>query len=122
MSDSFDGEGLELNSTSGHTVAHNSITNVADGISYLLRNVDMFGNDIFDTSDDGKGDFGYGNVRMWGNRIHNAVHNGIIGGPSSTATHAVQYASAVSLIRLKRGAAATTVTNLLLSVRGFPYG
>ena len=38
----------------------------------------MFGNDIFDTSDDGiEGDFGYGNVRMWGNRIHNAVHNGI---------------------------------------------
>jgi hypothetical protein len=67
-----------LNSTSGHTVAHNSITNVADGISYPLRNVDMFSNDIFDTWDDGiEGDFGYGNVLMWGNRIHNAVHNGI---------------------------------------------
>ena len=67
-----------MNQTSGHTVAHNSITNVADGISYPLRNVDILGNDIFDTSDDGiEGDYGYANVRMWGNRIHNAVHNGI---------------------------------------------
>ncbi|MDQ3488352.1 MAG: right-handed parallel beta-helix repeat-containing protein [Acidobacteriota bacterium] len=78
LSESFDGEGIELNQTSGHTVAHNSITNVADGISYPLRNVDILGNDIFDTSDDGiEGDYGYANVRMWGNRIHNAVHNGI---------------------------------------------
>nr|MBA3640844.1 right-handed parallel beta-helix repeat-containing protein [Acidobacteriota bacterium] len=73
LSESFDGEGIELNQTSGHTVAHNSITNVADGISYPLRNVDILGNDIFDTSDDGiEGDYGYANVRMWGNRIHNA--------------------------------------------------
>ena len=86
VSESFDGEGIELNSTSGHTVAHNSITNVADGISYPLRNVDIFGNDIFDTSDDGiEGDYGYGNVRMWGNRIHNAVHNGISFQPQNGA-------------------------------------
>jgi hypothetical protein len=76
--ESFDGEGIELNQTSGHTVAHNSITNVADGISYPLMNVDIFGNDIFDTSDDGiEADYGYANIRMWGNRIHNATHNGI---------------------------------------------
>ncbi|MBI2361172.1 MAG: right-handed parallel beta-helix repeat-containing protein [Deltaproteobacteria bacterium] len=77
-SESFGGEGIELNRTGGHTVAHNSITNVADGISYPLSNVDIFGNDIFDTSDDGiEADFGLANIRMWGNRIHNAVHNGI---------------------------------------------
>jgi hypothetical protein len=77
-SESFAGEGIELNTTSGHTVAHNSITNVGDGISYPNTNVDIFGNDIFDTSDDGiEADNGGANVRMWGNRIHNAVHNGI---------------------------------------------
>lgn len=77
-SESFDGEGIELNDSSGHTVAHNSITHVADGVSYPHSNVDIFGNDIFDTSDDGiEADLGVANVRMWGNRIHNAVHNGI---------------------------------------------
>jgi hypothetical protein len=87
ISESFEGEGIELNTTSGHTVAHNSITNVADGISYPDANVDIFGNDIFDVSDDGiEPDYGGANVRMWGNRIHNAVHNGIsfqpqLGGP-----------------------------------------
>jgi hypothetical protein len=78
ISESFAGEGIELNHTSGHTVAHNSITNVADGVSYPTTNVDIFGNDIFDTSDDGvEADGGGANVRIWGNRIHNAVHNGI---------------------------------------------
>ena len=75
---SDEGEGIELAMTSGHTVAHNSITNVADGVSYPGTNVDIFGNDIFDTSDDGlELDFGRANVRAWGNRIHNAYHNGI---------------------------------------------
>ena len=77
-SESLSGEGIDLNITSGHTVAHNRISNVADGISYPYVNVDVFGNDIFDTSDDGiEADNGRANVRMWGNRIHNAVHNGI---------------------------------------------
>lgn len=77
-SGSFDGEGIDLQTTSGHTVAHNSITKVADGLSYPDVNVDIFGNDIFDTSDDGlEPDYGGANVRMWGNRIHNALHNGI---------------------------------------------
>jgi len=77
-SESFSGEGIELNMTSDHTVAHNSITNVSDGVSYPKSNVDIFGNDIHDTSDDGiEADNGGANVRMWGNRIHNAVHNGI---------------------------------------------
>ena len=77
-SESIDGEGIELNNTSGHTVAYNRITNTADGISYPLTNVDIFGNDIFDTSDDGiEADNGRANVRMWGNRVHNAVHNAI---------------------------------------------
>jgi hypothetical protein len=77
-SESFSGEGIELNTTSGHTVAHNSISNVGDGVSYPKSNVDIFGNDIFNTSDDGiEADNGGANVRIWGNRIHNAVHNGI---------------------------------------------
>jgi hypothetical protein len=74
----FDGEGIELHETSGHTVAHNTIRNVADGISFPHTNVDIFGNDIYDTSDDGiEADRGRANVRIWGNRIHNAFHNAI---------------------------------------------
>ena len=80
--ESFDGEGIELNGSfaacgaNNHTVAHNSITRVTDGISTPGTNVDIFGNDIFDTSDDGiETDEGHTNVRVWGNRIHNAVHN-----------------------------------------------
>jgi hypothetical protein len=80
--ESLDGEGIELNGYSvdsfGHTVAHNSISNTADGISNGTYNIDVFGNDIFDTSDDGiEGDPGESNIRVWGNRIHNAAHNGI---------------------------------------------
>ena len=72
------GEGIELWKTSGHVVAYNRISRSADGISYPHTNVDIYGNDIFDTSDDGiEPDYGYANVRVWGNRIHNAVHNGI---------------------------------------------
>jgi hypothetical protein len=81
-SGSFDGEGIELNGSfaacgaNNHTVAHNSITRVADAISTPGTNVDIFGNDIFDTSDDGiETDEGGTNVRVWGNRIHNALHN-----------------------------------------------
>ena len=80
--ESLDGEGIELNGYSvesfGHVVAHNSISNVADGISNGTYNIDVFGNDIFDASDDGfEGDPGGTNIRVWGNRIHNAAHNGI---------------------------------------------
>jgi hypothetical protein len=82
----LDGEGIELNMTGGHTVAHNSISRVADGISYPGSNTDLFGNDIFDTSDDGlEPDTGGANVRLWGNRIHNAVHNGISFQPQAGA-------------------------------------
>ncbi|MCA9975839.1 MAG: right-handed parallel beta-helix repeat-containing protein, partial [Anaerolineales bacterium] len=77
-SSSFDGEGIELEHTSGHTVAYNRISHVADGISYPDHNVDIYGNDIFDVSDDGiEPDYGYANVRIWGNRISGAYHNGI---------------------------------------------
>ncbi|HKT79630.1 MAG TPA: right-handed parallel beta-helix repeat-containing protein [Vicinamibacterales bacterium] len=80
--ESFEGEGVELNGYAvesyGHTVANNSISNVADGISNGTYNIDVYGNDIFDTSDDGfEGDPGGPNIRVWGNRIHNAAHNGI---------------------------------------------
>ncbi len=77
-SGTFSGEGIELNKTSGHIVAYNRISRVADGISYPASNVDIYGNDIFDVSDDGiEGDYGYANIRIWGNRISNPLHNGI---------------------------------------------
>ncbi len=77
-SGSFDGEGVELNHSDDHTVAYNSISRVADGVSYPNRNCDIFANDIYDVSDDGiEGDYGYANIRIWGNRISNALHNGI---------------------------------------------
>jgi hypothetical protein len=80
--ESLDGEGIELNGYAvdsfGHVVAHNVISNVADGISNGTYNIDVYGNDIFDVSDDGfEGDPGGANIRVWGNRIHNAAHNGI---------------------------------------------
>jgi hypothetical protein len=80
--ESLDGEGIELNGYSvdsfGHVVANNRISNVADGISNGTYNIDVYGNDIFDVSDDGfEGDPGGTNIRVWGNRIHNAAHNGI---------------------------------------------
>ncbi len=88
--ESLDGEGIELNGYSvdsyGHVVAHNSITKVADGISNGTYNIDVFGNDIFDTSDDGfEGDPGGANIRVWGNRIHNAAHNGISYQPQNSS-------------------------------------
>jgi hypothetical protein len=74
----FGGEGVELNQTDNHTVAYNSISHVADGVSYPGKNCDIFANDIFDVSDDGiEPDYGYANNRVWGNRISNAYHNGI---------------------------------------------
>jgi hypothetical protein len=67
------GEGVELGHSEGHVVAHNRISRVADGVSYPQRNVDIYGNDIFDVSDDGlEPDYGFANVRMWENRITNA--------------------------------------------------
>jgi hypothetical protein len=74
---SFDGEGVELGGGNDHIVAYNSITRTADGISSPGRNCDIYGNDIFDVTDDGiELDDGPANTRAWGNRIHNAGHNG----------------------------------------------
>jgi hypothetical protein len=85
-SGSFDGEGVELNQTDDHTVMYNTISRVADGISYPGRNCDIFGNEIFDLSDDGiEPDYGYANNRIWGNRISNAYHNGISFQPMNSA-------------------------------------
>ncbi len=76
--ESWRGEGIELGHTPGHTVRYNRISHVADGISYPLENVDIYGNDIFDVTDDGiEADDGYANVRVWRNRITNARHNGL---------------------------------------------
>jgi hypothetical protein len=70
------GEGVELNKSSDHTVCYNRIQRSADGISYARTNCDLFGNDIFDMSDDPvEPDYGYANLRIWGNRLHG--HTGI---------------------------------------------
>jgi len=75
---SFSGEGVDMQISDGHTIAHNSISRTADGISYPRANVDIFGNEIFDNSDDGpECDNGTVNVRVWKNRIHMTLHNGI---------------------------------------------
>ncbi len=75
---SWGGEGIELQHTSGHTVAWNRISRVADGISSPLSNTDIFGNEIFDVTDDGiEPDYGYANIRVWENRISNARHNAL---------------------------------------------
>ena len=88
----FSGEGIELQHTSGHTVAYNKISLVADGISYPHRNVDIFANDIFDTTDDGiEGDYGHANIRIWGNRISNTYNNGISFQPMDGAPWYVLY-------------------------------
>ena len=75
--ESFDGEGVELGHGNDHVVAYNSITRVADGISFPGDNCDIFSNDIFDLTDDGiELDGGEANTRAWHNRIHNVGHNG----------------------------------------------
>jgi hypothetical protein len=77
-SGSFSGEGVEMEHTAGHTVAHNRIKLTGDGMSYCSANCDIYGNDIFDTSDDGiEPDGGAANIRIWGNRMRNTGHNGI---------------------------------------------
>jgi len=74
----FSGEGIELWYTNNHTVAYNSISKVADGISYPGKNVDMHNNDIYDTTDDGiEFDYCHANNRAWANRITNVFNNGI---------------------------------------------
>lgn len=77
MNGSFDGEAIEMNQTSDHTVMYNTITHVADGISYPGANVDIFANDIFNVTDDlVEVDEGLANVRVIGNRLHNGNNNG----------------------------------------------
>jgi len=91
-SGSFGGEGIELNHSSGHVVAYNSITHVADGISYPHRNCDIYGNEIFDVADDGiEPDYGYANNRIWANRISGAYHNGISFQPMNGAPWYILY-------------------------------
>lgn len=76
--ESFDGEGIELGRGNSHEVAYNRISRVADGVSFPNRNCDIYGNDIFDVTDDGiELDYGQANTRIWQNRVHNAGHNGV---------------------------------------------
>ena len=84
--DAIDSEGIELGEGSHHVVAYNSITRTADGVSFPGENCDIYGNDIFDVTDDGlELDEGEANIRAWGNRIHNAGHNGISLAPMNGA-------------------------------------
>lgn len=76
------GEGIDMgyhnSSQTGHTIAHNMISHTADAISYVGGNADIFGNEIIDVADDGiEPDYASANVRIWGNRITNAMHNAI---------------------------------------------
>jgi len=74
----LDGEGIELGHGSNMEVAFNTISYVADGVSFPEENCDIYGNDIFNTTDDGiELDDGQANTRIWQNRIHNASNNGI---------------------------------------------
>ena len=83
---SFSGEGVELEHTSGHIVAYNKISRVADGVSYPHRNCDIYNNEIFDATDDGiEPDYAYANIRIWKNRISNVEHNGISFQPMNSA-------------------------------------
>lgn len=72
------GEGIDLAKSPGHVVSHNRVSRTENGVHYPLRNCDIFGNDIFDTSDDGlECDYGYANIRVWENRVSNFKNNGL---------------------------------------------
>lgn len=70
------GECVELGHSSGHTVCYNRMDRSADGVSYPHADCDIFGNDIVNMSDDPvEPDYGYANIRIWGNRLHG--HSGV---------------------------------------------
>jgi hypothetical protein len=70
----IEGEGIELNKSPDHTVCYNRVSRTADGVSYALRNCDIFSNEVFDISDDAvEPDYGYANTRIWGNRLAGPV-------------------------------------------------
>jgi len=74
----LDGEGIELSQTAGHTVCYNRVSRVQAGVHYPRSDCDIFGNDLFDLTDDGvEADYGYANIRVWGNRITNYGNNGL---------------------------------------------
>jgi hypothetical protein len=76
--DPLSGEGVELNHSHGHVVCYNSISRVADGISYCGHDCDLYGNDIFDVTDDMlEPDYGSANNRLWGNRGRNFANAGL---------------------------------------------
>ena len=80
--ETFGGEGIDMGHhapyPTGHTIAHNRISRVGDGISYTGGNCDIFGNDLFDILDDAiEPDYASANVRIYRNRISMAKHNAI---------------------------------------------
>ena len=64
------GEGVELNHSPDHTVCYNRIAAAPTARRIRTRNCDIFANDIFDVTDDRiEPDYGYANIRIWGNRL-----------------------------------------------------
>ncbi len=75
---SAEGEGIDLTGSGGHVVCYNRVSKVQAGVHYPRSNCDIYGNDIFDCTDDGlEPDYGYANIRMWGNRIANIGANAL---------------------------------------------
>ena len=72
------GEGVEVGKSDGHTIAFNTISRSADGISYTRRNVDFFGNYVYRMTDDLiEPDYGYANNRFWGNRLRDGYNHAL---------------------------------------------
>lgn len=70
-----EGEAVHITGN-GHVIAYNSISRVADGLSTEGSNIDMYGNDIFDISDDFvEMDNSNNNIRFWRNRCANVGTN-----------------------------------------------
>jgi hypothetical protein len=74
------GEGVQLPGSNGlpgaggHVVAYNRISQIADAVSGGYFNSDIYGNDLFDFADDAiEPDQSYANIRVWGNRAHDAA-------------------------------------------------
>lgn len=121
-STSWSGEGIELEHTGGHTIAHNQISRVADGISYPLSNTDIFGNEIFDVTDDGiEPDYSYANIRIWGNRISNARHNGVSFQPMNSGPWYIirnQMVAGEGALKLRESSRALIAHNIFVGWEG----
>jgi hypothetical protein len=83
------GEGMMITGE-GHVICHNNITHFRDAITLVphfdgqarARSIDVYGNDIFDVSDDGvEADYTFHNIRIFKNRMRNYL-SGVSAQPS----------------------------------------